>query len=173
MQVEKRCCSYYHPLQTLPRKKNFLVTSWKNLFGKKVDTSSTCCNMLLHLATMTLCGVTIFDVDGKYVQQRFSTCNSTMFRLQVAAICCSYYFTVKQSEPSLETLDFAFRTAPVHQPCAFWFVFQHCLRRTPNVYCTNWGLLLYVEGPNRGFHGILTSCGNDLERYKVYSSFIT
>ena len=111
-------------------------------------------------------------VGRKYVQQCFSTCNATMFRLQVAAICCSYFFTVTQSEPWLETLDLAFRTSAVHQHCAFWFVFQHCLRRTPHVYCTNWELLLYVEGPNRGFHGILTICGNDLERYKVSSSFI-
>ena len=47
LQVEKRCCTYYHPLQTLSRNK---ICCCENLL-KKVDASSTWCNMLLQLAT--------------------------------------------------------------------------------------------------------------------------
>ena len=67
LQVEKRCCTYYHPPQTLSRNKILLLQVEKQLL-KKVD-NSTGCNMLLQLATTKFC------------------CG------QCFAICCSYYFT--------------------------------------------------------------------------------
>ena len=137
MQVKKCCWPYYHPFQTLPRNKMFSLQVWRKMLKISRCQFNLLRNMLQQLATTNFWCVTIFDICGKYVQQRFSTCNATMFRLQVAVICCSYYFTVTQLGPSLETLDIAFRTSAVHQPCAFRFVFLHCLRRTPNVNCTN------------------------------------
>ena len=117
--------------------KNFSLQVQKKLLKISRRQFNLLLNMLLQLATTKFSCVTIFDVVGKYVEERFSTCNATMFHLQVAVIGCSYYFTVTQLGSSLETLDFAIRSSAVHQPCAFRFVFQHCLRRTPKVYFTN------------------------------------
>ena len=79
LQVEKRCSTYYHPTQPL----------LCNKILKKVDASSTCCNMLFQLAITN-----VFEVGG-------NTCNNA-FQLamqqccvQVEAICCSYYFTFR------------------------------------------------------------------------------
>ena len=69
--------------------------------------------LLQHAATKVLIFNNFLRGWYKYVQQRFSTCNATMFHLQVAAVRCSYYFTVTQLGPSLETLDIAFRTSAV------------------------------------------------------------
>ena len=136
LKVEKRCWPYYHPLQTSPRNKSFSLQVEINLLKISRRQFNLLRKMLLQLATTKFWCVTIFVVGVKYVQQCFWTCNATMFRLQVTAICLSYYFTVTQLGPSLETLDIAFRTSAVHQPCAFRFLFQHCLRRTQKVYCT-------------------------------------
>ena len=70
LQVEKRCWPCYHPPQTLSRNKISLLQveaaccsklKWRLLFFNK----------FFQLATTKFCCVTMFEVDGKYVQQRF------------------------------------------------------------------------------------------------------
>ena len=83
LQVEKRCCTYYHPPQNLlPLTTKFVVASWKNLL-KKVDASSTWCNMLLQLATTKFCCATMFEVGGNTP----NTCNNA-FNLQRNDVAC-------------------------------------------------------------------------------------
>ena len=116
---------YMNPLQTLPRNQIFLLQVEKNLF-KKLDASSTCwatCCFNLQERNFDVWQFLRW-VEILFVQQRFWTRNATMFRLQVSAICCSYYFTVAQLGPSLETLDIAFRTSAVHQPRQFGLYFN-------------------------------------------------
>ena len=64
-QVEKRCCTYYHPLQSLSRNRIWLLQV------EKIQLAATCC----------------FNLSRRILLR----CNSVA--LQVAAICCSYYFT--------------------------------------------------------------------------------
>ena len=70
LQVEKRCWPYYNPPQTLSRNKISLLQveaaycsklKWRLHFVKQIF--ATCNNKF--------CCVTMFEVDGKYVQQRF------------------------------------------------------------------------------------------------------
>ena len=51
LQVEKRCCPYYHRVLNLPRNK-FQCCKLKNLL-QKVELGSTLRNILLKLATLT------------------------------------------------------------------------------------------------------------------------
>ena len=64
LQVEKLCCRYYHPPQTLSRNKISLLRD--NVVTRWVVIRAT----------------TLFNLQ----------CNNVS--LQVAAICCSYYFTL-------------------------------------------------------------------------------
>ena len=166
---------YMNPLQTLPRNQIFLLQVEKNLF-KKLDASSTCwatCCFNLQERNFDVWQFLRW-VEILFVQQRFWTRNATMFRLQVSAICCSYYFTCSSAVRAFSrNARHRFPDIGSTSTSAVWFVFQHYLRRTRNVYCTYWELILYVEGRNRGLHGILTSSLNDLERYQIYSSFMT
>ena len=68
--VEKRCCTYYHPTQTLSRNKILFLLVKENWL-KKVDGSLTCCNMLLQLATTKFCCVTMFEVGGNACNNAF------------------------------------------------------------------------------------------------------
>ena len=63
----------------------FVVASWKNLL-KKLYASSSCCNMLLQLATTKFCCVTMFEVGG-------NTCNNVAWKLKgnVARITGPWY----------------------------------------------------------------------------------
>ena len=67
LQVEKRCY-VLPPTSNIVTQQNFVVASWKNLL-RKVNTSSTYCNMLLQLSTTKFCCVTMFEVGG-------NTCNN-------------------------------------------------------------------------------------------------
>ena len=87
LQVEKRCYTYYHPAQTLSRNKISLLQvevacctelNWRLLF------STNACNNIF-------CCVTMFEVGGNTANNAFQL--ETI--LQVAAICCSHYFTLK------------------------------------------------------------------------------
>ena len=79
-----------------------------------------------------------------------------MFRLQVAVICCSYYFT------SLETLDFAFRTLCMKYINLVRFGLQfntaYAEHRKLIVLITNWVAWRF-------------DCANDLEQDKMYNQF--
>ena len=86
LQVEKRCCTYYHPPQTLSRNKISLLQveaaccsklNWRLLFS----------TIFFQLATTEFCCVTMFEVGG-------NTCNDVA--LQVEEKRCPYYraFTV-------------------------------------------------------------------------------
>ena len=92
LQVEKRCCTYCTTHLKHCHATKFVVASWKNLL-KKVDASSTCCNMLLQLATMKFCCATMFEVGGNTP----NTWNND-FQLatqqccvKVEGKCCPYY----------------------------------------------------------------------------------
>ena len=52
--------------------------------------SSTCCNMLLQLATTKFCCVTMFEVGGNTCNNAFQLATQQCC-LQVEGKCCSYY----------------------------------------------------------------------------------
>ena len=138
LQVENHCWPYYQSLQTSPRKKRFSLQVEKNCW-KWVDASWTCC------ATCSFNFQKRNFVVWHFLTWVVNTCNNAFqlgTRNNVSFASCSNLLLVllhgiTQLGSSFETLDIAFRTSAVHQPCAFRFVFLHCLRRTPNVNCTN------------------------------------
>ena len=67
----------------------FAVASWKNVL-KKVDATSTCCNMLLQLATTKFCFVTIFEVGGNTASNACQLATQQCC-VQVEGKCCRYY----------------------------------------------------------------------------------
>ena len=84
------------PTSNIVTQRNFLVASWKIVL-KKVDASSSCCNMLLQLVTTKFRCVAMFEVGGNNIRATtFFNLRRNKVALQVAAICCSYYFTFNQ-----------------------------------------------------------------------------
>ena len=69
----------------------FVVAGWKNLL-KKVDVSSTCCNMLPQLATTKFCCVTMFEVGGNTCNNAFQLATQQCC-VKVEETCCPYYWT--------------------------------------------------------------------------------
>ena len=91
------------PTSNIVTPQNFLVARWKNLL-KKVDTSSTCCNMLLQLATTKFVAWQCLRLVVMRAKSLLNLqCNNVAFK--IAAICCYYYFTsttlriISQSPP--------------------------------------------------------------------------
>ena len=174
MQVEKRCWPYYHPHQTLPRNIIFLLQVETNLL-KKVDASSTCmatCCFNLQERNFNMWQF-LRCVQILHVQLRIWTCNATMFRFQVSAICCSillHSYAVRAFARNVRL-----RSPDIGSSSTLCILVCISTRLTPNTE-----RLLYLlrttsvyRRRNRGLHGILTSSLNDLERYQMYSSFIT
>ena len=96
LQVEKRCCTYYHPPQTLSRNKLLLLQveniCWKKSVGKSTrqfNFASTCCFNLQqqHFVAWQCLRWVVIRTTTLFNLQR----NNVV--LQVAAICCLYYFT--------------------------------------------------------------------------------
>ena len=99
----QHCCvaSWKALLAVLPPTSNIvtrqnLLLQVEKFFLKKVDASSTWCNMLLQLTTMKFCRVTMFEMGG-------NTCNNA-FQLATQQCCvqveekyCPYYrdFTIE------------------------------------------------------------------------------
>ena len=82
LQVEKRCCTYYHPPQTLSRNKMSLL---------QVELASTFFNNSFQLATTKFCCVTMLEVGGNTCKQRFSTCNATTLRCKLLLVLLHLY----------------------------------------------------------------------------------
>ena len=75
------------PTSNIVTQQNFVVASWKNFVEKSRHQFN-----LLQLATTKFCCVTMFEVVVIRATTFFNLqCNNVA--LQVAAICCSYYFT--------------------------------------------------------------------------------
>ena len=68
----------------------FIVASWKKLL-KKVNASSTWCNMLLQLATTKFCCVTMFEVGGNTCNNAFQLATQQCC-VQVEEKCCPYNY---------------------------------------------------------------------------------
>ena len=74
----------------------FVVASWKNLL-KKVEASSTWCNMLLQLATTKFCFATMFEVGGKTANNAFQLATQQCC-VKVEGKCCPYYRALSSLE---------------------------------------------------------------------------
>ena len=170
-----QCWQYLHaPTSNIATQPNFLATSWKKCVEKSRRQFNLLRNMLLQLARKKFWCVTIFEVGGNTVRSttllnlqrnnvRFASFSNLLLVLLHSSAVRAFSRNARHRFPDIGSTSTS----------AVWFVFQHYLRRTRNVYCTYWELILYVEGRNRGLHGILTSSLNDLERYQIYSSFMT
>ena len=77
LQVEKRCCSYYHRLLNFPRNK-FQCCKLKNLL-QKVELGSTLRNILLKLATLKFVAWQV-ELAVVIAARTRSTCNATVLR---------------------------------------------------------------------------------------------
>ena len=67
LEVEKRCCAYYHH-SNIVTQQNFVVASWRSML-QQVELASTFFNKYFQLATTKFCCVTVFEVGG-------NTCNN-------------------------------------------------------------------------------------------------
>ena len=88
LQVEKRCWPFYHPPQTLSQNKISLLQveaacciklNWRLLFSTKLATTNFVAWQCLRWVVIR--ATTLFNLQRNNVA------------LQIAAICCSYYFT--------------------------------------------------------------------------------
>ena len=86
--LQKRCCTYYHPLQTLSRNKILLL-----------QVKAACCiklnwtffNKVFQLATTYFVA---WQCLRRVVIRPTTLSNLQRNNVEVAAICCSYYFTL-------------------------------------------------------------------------------
>ena len=93
LQVDKRCCTFYHTPRALLRNKILLLQVEAACCMHQVELASTFFNKFFQLATTNFVALQCFEVGG-------NTCNNaSQLAMQqccvalVAAICCSYYFT--------------------------------------------------------------------------------
>ena len=154
MQVVKRCWPYLHaPTSNIATQPNFLVTSWK-----QVDASSTCCTTwCFNLQQRN------FDVWQFLRMSRFASFSYLLLVLFHSNAVRAFARNVRLRSPDIGSSStlcilvcISTRLTPNTERLLY-------LLRTTSVY----------RRRNRGLHGILTSSLNDLERYQMYSSFIT
>ena len=75
---------------------NFVVCTLKNLL-KKSRRSSTCCNMLLQLATTKFCCVTMFEVGGNTRNNAFQLASCSNLLLVLLHLYNDLYTTLRHN----------------------------------------------------------------------------
>ena len=159
LQVEKRCWSYYHPLETSPLSNIFLLRVEINLLKINWCQFNLLRNMLLQLVTTKFLCVAIFEVGGNTAR---STTLLNFQRNNVPFASFSNLLLVLLHSNAVRAFarNVRFRYPDIGSAsnlCIFFPISALPTRRTPNVYCTYWELFLYVEGQNRGLDAILTA----------------